>query len=397
MGLAASQARLLSITSRMHDVEYKAQNIMNQKVQLATQEDAAYTEYCAALDSKKVQVAFANGSQTTYIDATYSNMCRFDSTGNRKCQYAITDAESGKMIVDQEVYDTYQEYSNDKYSFAWAMLGFVEGGEYSDFCWDDDSNGNNVGGNSGAVHGDASAGGSGSMLAMTEVERIVFEKYKDDSQYVKLKAAYQESLKGDDYSAQKEALANFRDELYSTPALRAEIYELMRLDKSQDKETSLSNRTYISGFPDSYDETMSNKFQYYLRMFEGIVESGGCVSVFDYADEGNTDNEWFTNMIKSGSVILNMYNNNGPDKGWTETSIATSTNENYLKEANDDLRIKKAEAKYEHELNQIKRKDSQYDRDLQNLETERTALKTEMDSIKKVKDDNIERTFGMFS
>ena len=43
MGLAASQARLLTITARMHDVEYAAQNIMNQKIDLATQEDAAYS------------------------------------------------------------------------------------------------------------------------------------------------------------------------------------------------------------------------------------------------------------------------------------------------------------------------------------------------------------------
>ena len=85
--MAASQARLLSITARMHDVEYQAQNIMNQKVILATQEDAAYEDYCAALDAKKIQVAFGAGNSTTYVDATFNNLCRFDETGNRRCQY----------------------------------------------------------------------------------------------------------------------------------------------------------------------------------------------------------------------------------------------------------------------------------------------------------------------
>lgn len=37
MGMAASQARLLTLTSRLHDVEYKAQNIESQKIALATQ------------------------------------------------------------------------------------------------------------------------------------------------------------------------------------------------------------------------------------------------------------------------------------------------------------------------------------------------------------------------
>ena len=36
MGMAASQARLLCITARIHDVEYQAQAIQNAKLQLAT-------------------------------------------------------------------------------------------------------------------------------------------------------------------------------------------------------------------------------------------------------------------------------------------------------------------------------------------------------------------------
>ena len=35
MGLSASQARLLSLTARMHDIEYKAQKLEAQKLQMA--------------------------------------------------------------------------------------------------------------------------------------------------------------------------------------------------------------------------------------------------------------------------------------------------------------------------------------------------------------------------
>ena len=45
----------------------------------------------------------------------------------------------------------------------------------------------------------------------------------------------------------------------------------------------------------------------------------------------------------------------------------------------------------------INNKDTKFDTELSKLETERTTITTEMDSIKKVKDDNIERTFGIFS
>jgi len=393
MGLAASQARLLSITARMHDVEYQAQNIMNQKVALATQEDAAYKDYCDALDAKKIQVAFGVGSSTQYIDATFHNVCTFDETGSRKCQYALTDAQTGMMVVEDEVYENYRDYANDKYSFAWAMLGFIESGSYSDFSWSDNW-GNNVGVNAG--DGDEGADGHILML-MTDAEEIVYNNHSDDAKLAGAHKEYEEALEGNDFNKQKDALENFRKILYSNAAWKNEIYDIMRLDKSEDKETSLSNKTYISGFPDDFDETMNREFEYYVKLFEGIENSGGCVTLSKYSKGEITDNEWFNNMINSGTLILNMYNTDGPKKGWSETSVATSISNNYLKESQDEADLKKAEAKYEHELNQIKRKDAEFDKDLQKLETERTALKTEMDSIKKVKDDNIERTFGIFS
>ena len=393
MGLSASQARLLSITARMHDVEFQAQQIMSQKVELATQEDAVYQDYCDALDAKKIKVAFGDGNTTKFIDATFNNVCTFDETGNRKCQYALTDAESGRMIVEREVYDNYQDYSNDKYSFAWAMLGFIEGGDYSDFSWSDNW-GNNIGINAG--EGDVGADGH-VLLLMTDAEEVVYKNHSDDSTLNSAYQEYQDALSGSDLKQQKEALQNFRNILYGNSSWKAEIYDIMRLDKSEDKESSLSDKKYINDFPDDFDENVSRKFEYYVHLFEGIEESGGCIVAEDYANGTNCDNDWFNSVIKSGKALLNIYNNKGPDKGWKETSVATSVNENYLKEDGDDARVKKAEAKYQHELSKIKRKDAQYDQDLQKLETERTALNTEMESIKKVKEDNIKRTFGIFS
>ena len=63
----------------------------------------------------------------------------------------------------------------------------------------------------------------------------------------------------------------------------------------------------------------------------------------------------------------------------------------------DDKDLKRAEAEYNHELDIINRKDTKFDTELSKLETERIAITTEIDSIKSVKDDHIERTFGIFS
>ena len=55
MGMASSQARLLSLTSRQHSIELKAQVLQAQKLQLANDSDAAYDNYVKTLDATKLQ------------------------------------------------------------------------------------------------------------------------------------------------------------------------------------------------------------------------------------------------------------------------------------------------------------------------------------------------------
>ena len=54
MGMSASQARLLSITSRMNDVEYKSQQISNTKIRLADESEQVANAYTKALNKTKL-------------------------------------------------------------------------------------------------------------------------------------------------------------------------------------------------------------------------------------------------------------------------------------------------------------------------------------------------------
>src|SRR5574344_2557629 len=75
MGLSSSQARLLSLTSRQHDIEYKAQHLEAQKLQMANESTQVYQEYENALNATKVQVKqIGTDGSTSYIDATYKSM-----------------------------------------------------------------------------------------------------------------------------------------------------------------------------------------------------------------------------------------------------------------------------------------------------------------------------------
>ena len=120
MGMSSSQSRFLALTSNLHNVEFKAQNIMSQKLQLATQRDEAFTAYCDALDAKKIQIAcVGSNGKNNYIDATYTSVARYSETQLK--QYALRDAKTNKVIVDKSVAEAYNNNS-DKYSFAWECI-----------------------------------------------------------------------------------------------------------------------------------------------------------------------------------------------------------------------------------------------------------------------------------
>ncbi len=386
MGMAASQARLLSLTSRLHDVELQAQSIMSQKIALSTQKDALYNEYCDALEATNINVAFWNGgSGTTYKVANYSTLCTYNK--DRVKQYALKDNMTGLLIVSEDVKTNYEQYGNDKYAFAYAMLGFE-----ANFGWTAPEQGCEVGiGTAQENYGISSQGGTGYSLYMTECEQEVYDAHSSgdelDQDLVDKYNAINEAV-GD--SAKQTALDSFRDYLYNKYS--SEIYDQMNYNKGGEKgvDTDLDcpNKTWAD---------MKQEFNYYVNLWSAIHEAGGCQSIDPVYESGEEGNNWFQNMVEAGMVSIMIWDDTGASNEWSETSVATSTSNNYLQELQDDTDLKKAEAKYEHELDIINDKDTKFDNDLNNLETERTSITTEMESIEKVRDDNIDRTFGIFS
>ncbi len=98
MGMAASQARLLSITSRMSDNELRAQLINNAKMRLTTDSSRVSDEYIAALN--KTQMMFTNfdtmGNEQ-YQDLTFNSLTAYSSYNN---QYGIVNG-GGELLVSK--------------------------------------------------------------------------------------------------------------------------------------------------------------------------------------------------------------------------------------------------------------------------------------------------------
>ena len=253
MGLASSQARLLTLTARQHSVEYAAQRLEAQKLQLANESDQVYNTYLERLDASKVQYR------------------RVESDGS----IAYDDATFGKL------FENYYLFNVD---------GVI-------------------------------------CKSFQEVKEALKEKRDID-------------ITADDYYTVLSAL------------IQEGLVVLME----------------VKGDPESGYEYDKDNAQI----------------TFTPPESDTPTSTWDVNSTNAEYVY----------KVFANSSISTSTK---VSEMSDEKELKKAEAQYEADMNRINAKDARYDTQLSQLETERNAIKTEIDTLKTVANDNVERTFKIFS
>ena len=382
MGMAASQARLLTITARMHDVEYQAQSIQNAKIQLATQSDQIYQNYLEALDATTLTIKDYEGNT---IPANFNNLFGIDSV-NTKDKYALFD-DRGRLVVEDEIATAYNEFKNsgaesDAYAFAMWMLN-------PNGCNPED-------------------------IDLTDAESsIAADTSNLSDKQAKLTKIAAEALNGLnstddlDFTYDKAGLEMAVEQFPDNKSLQEALDEYNGLEKSyryklyQQNPEAIYNKQYGEDGEGYFD---NNDFNYYVRMYNEIQQAGGCVSIDEFNGplngDASTDGDWLKNQLSSGKFSISIVNTdkkNG-DISFSTTSTATDSSLTETTTSTIDKKaLAKAEAEYEHESKKIDQKDKKYDMELSKLETEREALKTEYDSVKKVVSDNIERTFGIFS
>ena len=114
MGMAAGQARLLSITSRMSDNELRAQIINNQKMRLATQSSQVSEAYVTALnDAQLMFTNYDSENNATYQNLTFNALTAFNPYNN---QYSLSNA-SGQILVSELDATNYQKANGDLNAF----------------------------------------------------------------------------------------------------------------------------------------------------------------------------------------------------------------------------------------------------------------------------------------
>lgn len=380
MGMAASQMRLLMLTARIHDVEYQAQQIQNAKIQLATQEDEVYRAYTEALDATTLTLRNDNNE---LVPANFNNLCGKGSiTNGLNKNYVFRTGDNDRLIVPTEVYNGYKEYGgNDPYEFAMYMMGVdVESLSEAESTFAKNR----------------SEGGSNNdplvqlKESINEKLKAIAEKTGVDADTLIKHTAEGQSISGyvKNYPEDVQKLAKEYEEL--NEQYRHKLYNFGAKNIYEE----------ITGEEDGFD---SDTFNYYVRWAKLIEQEVGleyCTCESDYSGDFGNDSDMLNMMLQSGRILVDVVKVDSKSGQLTSdtTTVASDSNLAYTPTTTIDKKaLAKAEAEYEHALKKIDKQDKQYDMDLNRLETERTALTTEYDSVKKVIQDNIERTFGIFS
>ena len=140
--------------------------------------------------------------------------------------------------------------------------------------------------------------------------------------------------------------------------------------------------------------------QFYDNLFTAIADNG-----WTYDVQIN-DNDYLNQMLQNNSYCLTTitrnecYNDNLDEsaKNWKyEYDTSLASNFDNIITVNDSDVASKALAKYEAEKLKINQKETRIDVKLKDLETEQAAIEQMIESINKVKNDNIDRTFKLWS
>ena len=129
------------------------------------------------------------------------------------------------------------------------------------------------------------------------------------------------------------------------------------------------------------------KAQWYTNLFNRMKQG------YKQLENGlASSSQWIEYALESGIVSMEQV-----DKNYTWKSLDYKTCTKITEETDNSAAVTKAEAEYNRAMNDIDSKDSMYDIQLKNIDTEHTALQTEYDSIKNALTKNIERTFKFSS
>lgn len=362
MGMSASQARLLTLTSRLSDLEYSAQNISNTKIRLADQTEDAATLYSEALDKQKLSVY--SSDTDSYIDATAYNLSTYNAVSSLDKQRLLSN-NAGQIGVSKSVAD----------AFEFAMLS-------------DDAQATMAAGDRTQSYNFRKNPHGGSTPILDANGKLQYYKDIRDSVTDELIQSGFEKMLGLN-------VQNYPDGDYDQKLV---TYYTNLWEGSEDF-LNVVNPGY-TGDPSPYDDQGNQKgtydpamAQYYTNLFIEMQDHG----YFVIDGKNMNDSNWLHTQLNNGAMYIKNWDYNGGTNGLGEfVNVPWQSGDTTLKQQNDDSGTARAQADYDTAMARIHSKETKLDLQLKQIDTEHTAVQTEVDSVKKIIDKNIERTFKIF-
>lgn len=457
MGISASQARLLTITARLTSNEYESQQISNAKMRLATQSEAASSEYIAALNSTQLQLMTydAKGEATT-TPLTANALYQYSDLKN---QYALVNT-SGQVLISNGDAENFERASNlDEFLESYGITKEFKSNALAE-NFDKLAKTSDEGGVADYYDEWEAAINELKSTGMYENENGETITANDDDYYNEKQtafAAYTQAMESYD-----NALIKYNAQLYSDADLEPFLNTLAEAKTNyanyatydqyiKSKLAYVSNTDANGNTTKTFSELYKNAEKYYavLADFQAEADNLGCKTTEDtYAYSDDTKAQWYTNLwyrlngssteksaqgqygtnyaildnklatstqwiqdaLTQGAISLEKaaYTNatnttNDPDnpfnvtlKGISWTSAIYSNCSDFT-QADNDSAVAKAEAEYTRKTNEIDAKDTKYENKIKTLDTEHNTLQTEYEAVQTAMSKNIDRSFKTFN
>ena len=379
MGMAASQARLLSITARLTDNENSGQSLSYSKIRLADQTEEVNNDYLEALKATKLTVLTGfNGSEEVYTDISYGLMTGYNTVATG-AQYIVTD-KKGKILVTDKQAEAFEAGNGDFNKFL-AALGYSQ----TDITIKNDS----------------------TTATDDEKAKAYQQIHEAWDQYLTSVGLHigEDEEHGLDFGYTSFSNTPFdgyptytvTDLTTGEKTTKALNYEGTTQEQRElyDYAAALTEAYYGTSNSGSALKTADNQDNAgYIDYLKNIFQKMASAGFYTEDDEQKTikDNSWFEEGLRNGDLQLEYYS--AVDKKFISTSIDSDSS---IQEVTDEREIALIEQEYQMKLDDLEQKDNKFDLELRKLDTEHSALQTEYESIKNVIDKNVESSFKTFS
>lgn len=401
MGLSASQGRLLLLTARRSDLEFRAQQISQKRLVLSQQLEEISTEYEEATSNRQMKIDLyrVNADGETVIDRTANLTYAYLVSGTTSASgpgselagikslyetpytssvnYRLMSIDGAIVISDER--EIPMEFSKTQYTDA------AQDDKFPNLYKTTKQNKNNTTTSYSALAATGSAlselftDNAISSLKVQIDKTNGFVQYTDDEGK---KTIYDinsgeavESTEGKTITWEDGNLYKDKKEIPQSSAIVTDVDGDYELDEGADGVWTVKK-----------DGAVVQRYIVDKTLKYGSTDASG----------GTSGPNYLQDCLRNGKYMLQKcIQDENIDDGWRWSNIswdATSDISDTYYTEDDEA----AKAKYDRLQTQIQAQDKKLELELDNIETQRNAVTTEVESVEKVISDDIEGTFNAF-